>query len=313
MRWLAALLIAFFSLAPLPAPAADRISVTQYGVIIETLPWAIALEKGFFKKEGLDIDGFIGSTGGGTTVRNMLASGIPFAEIALPAAVGAIQNGVDLQIIYGAVNNVGGMSWVVRKDSAVQKLSDLKGKNVGFSQPRSTTEMCLRMVLQRANLTNDVTIIPTGGIGAGIVALDQGAIDAAPIEEPLLMPNPERYRVLFRVNDYLPNLTWSVGVTSPDFAKAHPDMLRKLIVVRREAVDYMVAHPDEAAQIYDKVWNTSDKTIEQILPKYIKAKYWSRGEINMPGLDTMLRGMQLVGAIDKPFDPGPVIDSAFLR
>jgi NitT/TauT family transport system substrate-binding protein len=307
---LAALLTGF---ARTPVSAADRVSVTQYGIIVETLPWAIALEKGLFKKQGLDIDGFIGSTGGGTTVRNMMAGGLPFAEIAVPAAIAANQSGVDMKIVYGAVNNMGDLAWIVRKDSPIKKMSDLKGKKVGFTQPKSTTEMVLRMILQAQKLTNDVTILPTGGIGAGVVALDQGAIDAAPVEEPLLVKSSDKYRVLFRVNDFLPNLTWSVGVTTPDFAKAHPDVVRKLIAARRDAIDYMYAHPAEAEQVYAKVWNSDDKTIDDILPKLIKSHYWSRGEINMAGLQTMLTGMELVGTIDKPVDPKSLIDPAFLR
>jgi NitT/TauT family transport system substrate-binding protein len=313
IRLIAALVAVACSLAALPAHAADRLAVTQYGIIVETLPWAIALDKGILTKDGLDIDGFIESNGGGTTVRNMMASGLPFSEMAAPAAIAAINSGVDMKIVYGAVNNMGDLAWIVRKDSPIKKMSDLKGKKVGFTQPKSTTEMVLRMILQAQKLTNDVTILPTGGIGAGVVALDQGAIDAAPVEEPLLVKSSDTYRVLFRVNDFLPNLTWSVGVTTPDFAKAHPDVVRKLIAARRDAIDYMYAHPAEAEQVYAKVWNSDDKTIDDILPKLIKSHYWSRGEINMAGLQTMLTGMELVGTIDKPVDPKSLIDPAFLR
>ncbi len=248
------------ALAPQSARAADRFTVSNYGIIVETLPWAIALNKGIFTKVGLDIDGFVESTGGGTTVRNMMAGKIPFAEIAVPAAIAAINNGVDLKIVYGGVNNMGDLSWLVRKDSPLKSIDDLKGKKVGFTQPRSTTEMVLRAILEKRHLTNDVTVLPTGGIGPGMVALDQGAIDAAPFEEPLLLKTPENYRVLFRVNDYLPNVTWSVGVTTPDFLKAHPDYVKKLLEARHEAVAYMYAHPDEAANVYRSVWNTNRST-----------------------------------------------------
>jgi len=313
MRQLAALFACALLLTFSPVAAAERISVTQYGIIIETLPWAIALEKGIFRKDGLDIDGFVGSTGGGTTFRNMMASGTPFAEIAVPAAIAAIQSGVDLKIIYGAVNNLGDLAWIVRKDSPIKKIADLKGKKVGFTQPKSTTEMVLRMILQSQKLSNDVNIMPTGGIGAGIVALDQGAIDAVPVEEPLLLKDASNYRILFRVNDYLPNITWSVGVTTPEYARTHADWLRKVIKARRDAIDYMEAHPAEAEQIYAKVWNSTDNTIATILPRLIKSHYWSRGEVNMPGLEVMLHGMQLVGVLDRPIDTKTLIDPSMLR
>lgn len=314
MRTLATLLLLAFALAAsAPAAAADRITVTQYGIIVETLPWAIALQRGFFQKNGLDVDGFVGSTGGGTTFRNMMASGTPFAEIALSAAIAAIQSGVDLKIVYGAVNNFGDLAWIVKKDSPLHSIGDLRGKKVGFTQPKSSTEMVLRMILQKAKLANDVTLTPTGGIGGGIVALDQGAVDAAPIEEPLLLKDAQNYRVLFRVNDYLPNITWSVGVTTPEFAKTHGDWLRKVIKARRDALAYMSTHPADAEQVYDKVWNTNDATFGQILPRLVKSHYWSDGTVNMPGLAVMLQGMQLIGTLDKPVDPATLVDSRFLR
>ncbi len=70
----------------------------MYGV-----PFAVALEKGYFKEAGVDVTGFITSEGGGTTVRNAMASEIPYGEVALPAAISAVKQGVDLTIVHGGV------------------------------------------------------------------------------------------------------------------------------------------------------------------------------------------------------------------
>jgi NitT/TauT family transport system substrate-binding protein len=299
------------TLAALPARAADKVSVTQYAVNVATLPWAVALEKGMFKANGLDVDGVLSSNGGGTTIRNILASSLPFGEAAVPAVVAAIQGGSNLKIVYGAVNNFGDLAWIVKKDSPYKTIADLKGHKVAFTEPRSATEMILRVIMQRAKL--DAQTLPTGGISAGVVALDQGAVDATPVEEPLLIPDPTKYRVLFRVSDYVPEVVWSVGVVDGAYAKAHPDVVRKLIAVRRDAVAYMIAHPIEAQAIYYKAWSTDDPRIMAIMPSLIKAKYWSSGTINEAGLETMLKGMQLVGALDKPLDTAGVVDSSYLH
>ena len=299
------------ALAALPAFAADKVSVTQYAVNVATLPWAVALERGMFKAHGLDVDGVLSSNGGGTAIRNILASGLPFGEAAVPAVVAAIQNGSNLKIVYGAVNNFGDLAWVVKKDAPYKTIADLRGHRVSFTEPRSATEMILRVIMQRAKL--EAQTMPTGGISAGIVALDQGAVDAAPVEEPLLLPDPAKYRVLFRVSDYVPEVTWSVGVVDGDFAKAHPDTVKKLIAVRREAVGYMIAHPIETQAIYYKAWTTDDARIMQIMPSLIRGKYWSGGDINDAALATMLHGMQLVGALDKPLDAATVVDRSYLR
>ena len=84
------------TLAVTPAFAA-KITVSQYGRLVATLPWAVALEKGMFKQAGLDIDGITAGAGGGTSLRNMLAGELPYAEIATSAAIAGTLAGVRAQ------------------------------------------------------------------------------------------------------------------------------------------------------------------------------------------------------------------------
>jgi len=307
---LAALLVALAA-AVGPARAADRITITNYGINLATLPWAVALDRGLFKKNGVDIDGFVGSSGGGSAIRNMMASPIPFAEVSVPAAVAALQNGIDIKIVYVALNHLGDLSWLVLKDSPVKTIADLRGRTVAFTSPQSVTEMALRMVLAAHHLTNDVTVIPAGSIEAAHVALDQGAVAAAPVEVPAFLVPPDKYRAVFRLSEELPTIVTQVGVVTSGYAKAHPDVVRRLVAVHRDAVAYMNEHPDEAAKVYATVWNT-DKPVAAVLRRLIRSNYWSTGSIDGAGLQVMLRGMQLVGALQRPVDLGPATDREFL-
>ena len=66
--------------------AAVDLTVTHFGTGMYGVPFAVARDKGWFKSEaGIDVTGFITSAGGGTTIRNALASEIPYGEVALPA------------------------------------------------------------------------------------------------------------------------------------------------------------------------------------------------------------------------------------
>jgi NitT/TauT family transport system substrate-binding protein len=307
-----AALILILAGVPAAARAADRITITNYGVNLATLPWAVALERGLFQKEGVDVDGFIGSSGGGSAIRNMMASKIPFAEVSVPAAIAALQSGIDLKIVYGAISHFGDMSWMMRKDSPIRSIADLRGHKVAFTSPQSVSEMAVRMVLDAHHVANDVTFIAAGSVEASLVALDQSAVDAAPVEVPAFLVQPEKYKPLFRVSDELPNVVTQVGVVTSDYAKAHPDIVRKLVAVHRDALEYMNAHPDDAAKVYDDVWNASDKPIGPVLRRLLRDKYWSPGSIDNAGINNMLRGMRLVGALDKPVDLNAVIDREYL-
>ena len=72
---------------------ADQIVVSHYEAQFFGTPYAIAEAKGYFADAGLKDVKILGSSGGGTSVRNLLASGAIYAEVALAAAVSAIREG----------------------------------------------------------------------------------------------------------------------------------------------------------------------------------------------------------------------------
>ena len=229
------------ALAATPASAA-KITVTQYGRIIATLPWAVALDKGMFKEAGLHIDGVTAGSGGGTSMRNLLASEIPVGEVSTSVALAAARSGVKLKIIYAASNHVGELAWASKPGSGVNTIKDLVGKKIAFTNPRSTTEMIVRYALKKEGLTDKVTALPLGGLGPALTALSQGAVAAAPLNDPRMTLHPKDYHILFYAWQYYPKFSWSVGVTTEEFAKAHPDIVRKIVEIHRKAVEYIYAH-----------------------------------------------------------------------
>jgi NitT/TauT family transport system substrate-binding protein len=78
---------------------AEEIVVSNYGVSANGMPYAVAMEKGFFKEEGANVTGILSSAGGGTTLRNMLAGNAPYAEVNPNAVIAAIQQGADIKFV----------------------------------------------------------------------------------------------------------------------------------------------------------------------------------------------------------------------
>src|SRR6202023_309828 len=69
-----------------PAARAETITVTHWGGQFYGVPYAVAMEKGLFKKNGVDVTGILTAAGGGTAVRNTWAGGFPFGGVWLGAA-----------------------------------------------------------------------------------------------------------------------------------------------------------------------------------------------------------------------------------
>jgi NitT/TauT family transport system substrate-binding protein len=273
----------------------------------------VAQEKGYFADEGLKIDKIISGGGGGTTLRNMLASDLPYGEVATSAALAAIRSGVELVIVNTASDHIGEIALVANPKSNVHKVQDLAGKKAGFTGPKSTSEMLLRLALKEAGMTGKVEPVATGGFGGGLTLLDTGGIDAAPLIDPILTLKPEKYRVIFHFADLIPRMTWLVGVTTRKFAKEHPDTVRKLVKIHRRGVDFIYANHDEAIRIYAKVWQQNPKDVATYFPKYFGYKgEWSPGGFDKEALTKMSDGLQLIGDSKGPVDWKAVIDQQFL-
>src|SRR5215467_2335235 len=167
--------------------AAEEIAVGNYGVSANGMPFGVALAKGYFKDEGLNITGLISSAGGGTSLRNMLAGGgVPYGEVNPGVVVSAVLAGADLKIVSDNVLTVAEFVWAVKPDSPIKSIKDFKGKKIGYTNPRSTSQALAILLLQAAGLKpDDAELVKTGGFGEGVAALDLGMIDVAPMAEPV--------------------------------------------------------------------------------------------------------------------------------
>ncbi len=310
--WALAALIAPV-LAMSPPARAETLSVSQYGQVNADLPWAIALKKGLFKEEGVDIDRIIPGQGGGTALRNMMASDLPYGVVATSAALAGIRAGIDLKIVNTVSDNIGEIALVTLPDSPIRSIKDLAGKKIAITSPKSTTEWMTRMVLEKNGMPGGAQIVPAGGFAPALTALAQHAVDAAPLNDPGLTLKADKYRVLFAYSDQIPRVTWLVGVTTAQFAAKQPQKLRGILKAYRRAVDFLYANRAEAIRIYAEVWGLSADDANRLLPKYFDMPgEWTHGEFNPEGLKTMSAAEMLIGNTDKPIDWKPIIDQSLL-
>ena len=312
-RFLAAAALApAFAAAP---ASAVELTVTHWGSLMYGAPFAVAQEKGYFAEEGVDVTGFITSKGGGTTLRNALAAEIPYGEASLAAVVAAAQEGVDLTIVHAGVRSVGDILWVTRKDADdINSIEDLKGRAVSYTSPRSVSQMVLIMSLDAAGLSiDDVDSKALGGIGAGLTALSEGAVDAATVLEPIWTDVKDDYKPVFKAADLLPGITQTVGVVRTDYLENNREQIEGIVRARMRGVDFIYENPDEAGQILAKAYDLDPAEATEALKNVAAIDYWSRGGFEFDAMDNMLTGLKLVEALpDQPFDWSKVVDQSFL-
>lgn len=301
------------------APAsAEQIAVSNYGIAANAMPYAVALEKKFYQAEGADVTGIISSQGGGTSIRNMLAGGVAYGEANPGATAVAIQQGADLKIISDNVLTVAEFVWAVKPDSPIKTIQDFKGKKIGYTNPRSTSQALAILLLQAAGLKpTDAELVRTGGFGEGVAALDLGAIDVAPMAEPVWSKFKSKYRAVVAASDVLPPLDNVVGITTVEAAAKRGDFIRAVIRARRKAVEFMHANPDEAGDIVAKHYNL-EKDVARSAVRSLTASrtqgipYWGSGQFHLEGMKRMMDVQKMVGAITTEIDVAKMIDTSFL-
>jgi len=301
------------------AAGAEEIVVSNYAVSANGMPFGVAMAKGYFKEEGLNITGLISSAGGGTTLRNMLAGGgVPYGEVNPGVVVSAVLAGADLKIVSDNVLTVAEFVWAVKPDSPVKTLKDLKGHKIGYTNPRSTSQALANMLVQSAGLKPDeVELVKTGGFGEGIAALDSGLIDVAPITEPLWSKVKGKYRAVVTASDVLPPLDNVVGVATEEMMAKRGDFIRAVIRARRKAVQFMKEHPDEAGDIVAKQYNLEPEVARAAVRNLVTSTtkgvpYWGDGQIHLEGLKRMIEAQRSVGAITGEVDYNKLVDTRFL-
>jgi NitT/TauT family transport system substrate-binding protein len=311
MRRLALALVTMTALAG--AARADEIAVTQWGQSLYGAPYAVAMAKGLFHKAGVDITGIIGSAGGGTTVRNILASPTPYGEVAVAAALAAAKQGLDVVVVNTGTRSVAEASLVTMPNSEIRSLSDLVGKKVAVTSPKSVSEMLFLMVLKAQGIDEGkITRVFSGGYGPSLTMLEQGAVPAAALIEPLSIIRRDRYRTVLFYKDVLPPMTTSVGITTRAWAHDNGDKLRAIIAGRRAGVQALYADPDGAAKIIEAPFSLDPAIAKIAVANMVTSHMWSEGDLVQTELDRTVEGLRLIGEVSGTVDWPHILDRSFL-
>ena len=245
------------------APAAGQALPTVDVVIGNNfghLPMFVGVDKGLFKKHGVDVRLKVVSTGT-EMVAAMQKREVQIGDMSVTTFLKARHRGETFTAIALIMNDAttahadDPLAIVARKGSGIRPgaLEDLKGKRVGLAKEQTSDEY-LKMVLNRRGMKyEDVTIENIMSPPALAPALAEGKVDATVSWEPfntmVLEKAPESYVVL-RGGGHLSYIMLA-SVHEP-MLRQSPQVVQNFVTGLAAASQYTRQHREEAVEIFAK-------------------------------------------------------------
>jgi len=282
-------------------------------------PFFIADERGFFKRQALDVRLNIFQDDSQRDA-SLLADRIDAIGMTVDSLAVLRHRGVDVKAVYKFDNSSGADGIVAKPD--IHTISDLKGKRVGWA-PGTTSHFFLAVALSRVGLkTTDLSHVSLAADEAG-TAFAAGQLDAAVTWEPWLTRAVEAHRgkALLTTRE-LPVIEDVLFFRGSSLKNRHNDIV-KFLRACFEAVDYWKAHPDEGSAIVARRLGMSKAEVDKMLPNMRivgyedNLKFFGDGGPGSPAYSAYQLATRVwieEGVVKASNEnPADAIDSSFLR
>jgi NitT/TauT family transport system substrate-binding protein len=256
-----------FATGSAPAMAADRVKLALPAKSMGYLPLFIALHRGFFKDEAIDIEIPMMLP---QLAHNALMSGEVDYHGAADSALRLAAKGAPLKaIFFGAMRP----NYFMMAKPQVKAVADLRGKYIGMVRFGDTVELATRIALSREGLDPQKDAIPImiGLPTTRVAALAAGSIDATiavPPDNVLL--RQKGFRELLFLGD-------SVEFPSNGFATTDRQLIDKRDLTKRmlralyRGLAFARERPDDSIQIIEREWKVDNAVARESYTSLVKS------------------------------------------
>jgi sulfonate transport system substrate-binding protein len=184
------------------------------------------------------------------------------ADVADTVPVFAQAAGANLTFVAQEAPSPTAQAIVVRADSPLRTVADLKGKRVGFAKAAGVHYLLIA-ALEKAGLTlRDIEpayLTPADGRAA----FERGAIDAWVVWDPFLSAAQRQSNIRVLADGTGVASYQRYYLASTRYAQARPDVLKVIYAELVKTGQWVKANPRDAAALLAPVWGLDAATVEQ--------------------------------------------------
>jgi len=212
-------------------------------------PFALGKDKGYYKDAGINLD--IRSGNGSGSAHRLVANGdSDFSYGSCASMINLAAQGAPL-ISVGVIDATGTEAIIVRPDTGIKKIQDLKGKTL-LTTANAGVNTFFPLVLKNAGLSEadvHITNVPEGALvssylqGAGGAVGLLGGLDDKPAE---IKANGGADPVTFAYSDYGVNQVGYCIVAKKDTVANKPDLVKRFMAATVKSYKDGEKNPDAA-------------------------------------------------------------------
>lgn len=292
------------------APGPLKLTFNAAAVCTSAAP--VAIEKGFFKKHGLEVEltNYAGST---DQLLEALATGKADAGIGMALRwFKPLEQGFDVKITAGI--HGGCTRLVTRKGSGIASIADLKGKTIGVADLGGPGRNFFAIVMKKQGLDPERDVqwrqYPADLLG---VALQKGEIHAAADNDPNIWLIKERdnldevYSNLS--GDFAHRVCCILGVRG-SLIRQDPATARALTTALLEAGQWVSENPAEAAAIFAPYGKASVEQLTAMLKSHTHHHHPTGGDLRQE-IVAYAEELKLVEVLRPSTDPVKFADRIY--
>jgi NitT/TauT family transport system substrate-binding protein len=270
--------------------------------LVAYLPLTIAEQRGYFTKEGLNVE-ISDFQGGGKALQALVGGSADVGCGAYEHTLYMAAKGRSIKAVALQANSFG-LVVGIQKDKApgYHDLKNLKGMKVGVTGVGSASHVGLKMLLAKAGMSdNDVSVIAVGGGAASVAAVTTGKLDAIANFDPAisLLQRDGAIKIILDTRKEK-DLTYLYGgpfaasafYVDAQFAKDNPKTTQAFVNAISSALAWLVkASTDEIVAAVPPEYYGGDRALYRAMIESNRERVSPDGRISPEAADTTYKNL----------------------
>lgn len=234
-----------------PTPISKKLEVINIGHQNGTPGLNLLKSQGYLEKRlasaGITVK-WIEFKGGPPMMEAMAANAVDIGNVGNLPPIFAQAGNNPIVYVAATGSNAGAQAVIVRKDSPIKTLAELKDKKVAIQKGTALQYLILKAISSAGLTLNDIKPAYLT-IPESLVAFEGGSVDALPTSDPFYARKERSgdIRVLVKGSDVAPQRAYYIATRN--FAENHPDLVKVILEEQKKVEEWAKANPNEVAKV----------------------------------------------------------------